>query len=408
MVNEALEQRTEGAKRLLVVEDKPKYALEAVRAAKSRGYQVDVAFDLEDALTYLADRKYDGVLTDMTFRQRGIGKLGVNDEYPFLKKEFGNQTEIDEFGQTPELYTAFQRALNKNSKGTDKDLREIVTKESVRIMTPELLEVTRDKMIHTLRNGVEDFKKEIVTYNSEEEESMTTSNPALGYFVVKKSQERGIPVVISTMTSHAAHAVPAVLATGLVDTRELMKHLEYSKITYKLLSPFKDKKINDFTTEVYRAEIRFDLLGIGDLKNFFPGLNEELISLSLDDPDFYRAMHKRLLSTERLMRKLPFVFDKVIVDGKYGGGYNLSIDQLEGKIEQTRPYRLLTQEERMEGFSLSRDLMREKLGLPKPEPVKEVPKEEPLPEVKSIETIQVAQPSVETKPKKSFWGRIFG
>lgn len=273
MTNETLEQRMGVSKRLLIVEDKLGNIVNGYNAGIARGYEVDVACDLEDALKLISLNKYTGIITDMCFSERGINEDNENgydlnsfyidqligqrsyferngnitkdliEEYVNGKKVMCTNSNKKDFIAAKEtidtlptqVKQSYDRVLKKSAieketkypgksysfelisyrGNTDKKLREEVTVASIKAMPYELAMTLKDSLIYNGLGSPERFKEFISSMNSENS-SNRLRNPALGYFVALAAKERNIPVSIISSTNHADHAVPAAMATGLI------------------------------------------------------------------------------------------------------------------------------------------------------------------------------------------------
>jgi hypothetical protein len=247
---------------------------------------------VEDRLDYMANA------CDAA-RERGYAVDRANDletarRYLTSRKYTGVVTDMcfHERGISPEGHTS-------------PALRREILQISLKAIPFELYKKMERTLLENIIGSEEDIREEITCGN-------TRGNPALGYFIARNAKDLGIPVSIVSSLSHAMYALPAIYATGLVSQKELLAHTEKQGDLYKGTIP--DRVIKDETW-----------------KNF---LNERYWERAK------KSIRESLLMDRRFMG---FVFDKIILPGDIGkckAFYDLAIDQIEGNIDNTRPYRV--------------------------------------------------------------------
>jgi CheY-like chemotaxis protein len=285
--------------RLLIVEDNLENLANAHDAAKERGYEVDLALDLEDALAFLDSNNYQGVITDMCFLERGNHGAGFRDE---------------------EMPTEAVEAQNKNQQK-----EKIVKGEFAQVIQNKSLENSNFDLYSRVEDGL--YRGVLNTNESDMKDKITNSRtPALGYFVVEKAKEKGIPTTIISSLGHAINAFPAICLTELISEEEWIKHTKRKDKKY--CGTISEEFIED-TKRWYNenisggmrkfSETMEDLYEIDNIEEMKPKLKAEMLKI--------RECHG-------------FIFDKAILlnGNKQKFHYNLAIDQLEGKIDETRPY----------------------------------------------------------------------
>ena len=148
-------------------------------------------------------------------------KADIEEMSPQIKQAYGEA--LEKSSKKEELQSpgkSFQYIQATYTGSTDKSLRDEVTKASTKAMPFELAETLRNSLIKNGLASPERFKETIAEMNSSNPPS-TNGSPALGYFVAMVAKEKNIPVSVISSTSHADHAVPATLATGLLSEEEL-------------------------------------------------------------------------------------------------------------------------------------------------------------------------------------------
>ena len=223
---------------LLVVEDKYECAQVAKEALSPKGNVTNV-YDLENALHYINFKSPDMVLTDMCFGERGINvellNKGENLAYhsSLMKKDFDIKKEGEYFiilnrGKQEQLEDKLKFSP-KNSKGRLKELEytSFGFKMSPILAEIESKEITDKEFFQEFINFT---KEEILKYNIWDEfkgqfeewaKGNLKLNPPMGYYVIKKSKEKDIPVVAITSTAHGVYALPALSELNMENLLEL-------------------------------------------------------------------------------------------------------------------------------------------------------------------------------------------
>jgi len=286
-------KKAEGSRKLLIVEDRLENLTNAYAATMQRGYEVDLALDLEDALELLGKTTYAGVITDMCFHERGCYS---DQSQRFLK----NAPE--------EVMSAYERASKKNEEiwgSTTDTLRKHILRKTLRAMPFDLIKRVEEWPIRNY--GSFELMQGITEANLKQ-------TPALGYYVVERSKEENLPVVVITSLNHAINALPALYATGLVDAEELKAHTELDE--------------SSLDEGIYRGKMRAQFLEGEEWREW----NRPCSDYGFDD--------KQELSDHFLYREMGLFLNRAIITkyDKQKTHYKLSIDQIEGNIDETRPY----------------------------------------------------------------------
>ena len=290
MTNETQEQ-TQNRGRLLVIDDNPIYALNAVRAARARGYEVDVAFDLKGAMSYLQSGSYAGVITDLQFFEDGIGDV----------KRIDSRETLSDLEKG-----LIEPAQTKTEVKADPQLRERIASE---LATPEnsyeltcLLGSVLGRAVSATHLTQQAIKTDLI------------EKPAMGYEVIRYAQEHSIPFAVVSSVDHGHQCIPALFQTRLADADSLMRHESVRNLASKELWSHSEEVI----------EPLYEKLSQGSIK-------EEELKAQKDK--FYANCH----------RLSAIVLDKAVLvkEGrKEQHTYDFAIDMLEGRIDQTRPYKV--------------------------------------------------------------------
>lgn len=264
------QEQTQSRGRLLVVDDNAMYAINATRAVKARGYEVDVAFDLKDAINYLQSGNYVGVITDLQFCEEGVKRADA----------WGNLSDLEK--------SLLDRAKSKTDIKPNLDLRERIAKElATQDSVKQLKALDNKNCCKICVYG--DFETRL------REELM--ENPAMGYEVIRYAQEHNIPVAVVTSIDHGQHCIPALFQTGLASVDLLISHWD--------------------TLRRLRRSVAYPLDGSPDMVD--PKLREQI----LEDTKAILLDQAILVECDKEQRT-----------------YDFAIDMLEGRIDQTRPYRV--------------------------------------------------------------------
>lgn len=277
--------------RLLIIEDKFDNLIHAYIAATKRGYEADLSCDLESALRLIDSRNYSGIITDMTFQEKGINESSDEHNFAsiFLHKKMGIMTWAEEYCnsknestskdalKTIEQYNGLpQKVLNAYDEALSKSELRVITKwpgESIERKAVESYgetsqnlrqEVIKNSQEFTLDDLSEDLigwdlhvKKadyfDIVKYNGKDTELiLSASNPALGYIIIKEGQKKNIPLAVVTSTSHANHVIPALLGTGITTKQEIIEH--FNKKAREIIYYTKSRRLTDGGNDLCKSE----------------------------------------------------------------------------------------------------------------------------------------------------------
>lgn len=344
MTNEKQEQ-TQSRGRLLVIDDNPHYVLTAVRAARTRGYEVDVAFDLKGAMNYLQSGSYNGIITDLQFYEEGIdgntSNVGgtckdandlegiVKAPWEWGKDEFGKEIPVPIFQKGTEVYEGLIETLGRTDIKVKEE--EFQPGEHFFSLSPKANPELRAKIASELATqeyasqlnilGLASRRMKDMFWGDSSPEKLQRdlmSHPAIGYEVIKYAQEHNIPFAVVSSVGHGQHCIPALLKTELATPRSLMRHeavryaerdridKEKAEVSNGLWEKAKQGIITKEEKEVRKEECT---------ATFNPKL-ERLNALVLD---------KAIL---------------VMQEGKEQHTYDFAIDMIEGRINETRPYRV--------------------------------------------------------------------
>lgn len=220
--------------RILIVEDKIENLTNAVEYLRQLGHTVFYSVDLSGARKILQTEKLDGVMTDICFQENGINSEYFSPEKPhpegimYVRAKCNPPKDVYKYVlerlsiSNPEKENTEVCGMKRDRArflgNTSEKLREEVIRESV-------------KFCSALGWSGHSFSEEYVRgLNSTSTQIGCIKpfhlNPALGYFVIKECMGKNIPVVFCTATGHAAHAIPAVLATGIITTEEYENTLQ--------------------------------------------------------------------------------------------------------------------------------------------------------------------------------------
>lgn len=256
-----------GNKKLLIVEDNLSSLTNGYQAAINKGYGADVACDLEDALTHINTRKYDGIVTDMCFHERGIrirdaaiyerddpftwifvkeqtdGDLNPPDNFSRRKDELELVKKFrhfeSEYKKIPlTIKEAYKHSFEKSKRiydygthyigETSEKLRKDIVKASIEAL---------EKAIKEHPNFIQSFyddKSTLIEYphyreetHIENKEDILNGNsrewyaPATGYFISQEGIKRNIPVRAITYIGHSRNHLYAAFAVNLILPEEL-------------------------------------------------------------------------------------------------------------------------------------------------------------------------------------------
>jgi CheY-like chemotaxis protein len=332
-------------KKLLIVEDNPRYLTAAYKTAQERGYDADLACDLANAMELMDGHDYDGIITDMLFKPSGLYEE-ISDEIKF-DKSGRKRTQIDrihsensykdvwlEFIEGTPVEIALQKAIDCSGQT---DLSDVMT-EHGRIEDKIPLSYfdrrTQNNIYVDLTNmkrNVELFKrmgKMMHVYHWDDDSLLANVTQravmAYGFYVIKEAQKKGTPVVAITSTGHGAGSIPFLVISGLVTEEELKRHYNLMRvdtggIDEKFLQSAMKRLHMDVTTY---------------MSTFYPEFEKHNEHLGFGNWSDETKL------TE-LSAYIPIVLERgIICMGKSEVEYNLAIDCLEGKIDHTRPYDL--------------------------------------------------------------------
>lgn len=153
--------------RILVVDGDIINLDNAVKYLRQLGHKVFHSVDLSGARKVIQIEKLNGVITDIFFQEKGINFCGKTSEK--LRKEVIKAS------------LQFCSALYRDVRCSFMYGRDSVPMEHI-----EPLQL----------------------------------NPALGYFVIRECMKKSIPVVFCIGAEHSIRAIPPVLATGIITTKE--------------------------------------------------------------------------------------------------------------------------------------------------------------------------------------------
>lgn len=377
-----------GRRSLLLVEDKFRNTARGYEAAVARGYKVDVAFDLVGAKKCLENRCYDGIITDLGFRRKGVDCNAVElhkrsvDDIEGIVEDTIKDAERRDGGnsnyRSPVVVDALYDVLGRskvvcrdgrmNIEHDDSELGERIADEIITKNT--LVEIERISYCEDVSHNLTFDRRQ---YGIEEVErrmrESAIDRPPLGYEVIKYAQAKDIPVVAFTKLGHGTHFLPALFHTGLASAQKMLDCYDLKKVDYSpLYEEFKRKGLSNEDIAVFTA-------GLGDQSGETLNIirDEEALRKHLDfmrtriekwkRPKALYEENLRILSCNGgvmdrnninkifFQRDLngqhsdSFYLDRAIIlkgNGKKDQlNYGLAIDMLEGKINETRPYEFI-------------------------------------------------------------------
>jgi len=195
-------------KKLLVIEDN----LENIRNAEQafcKTFNVIFALDLEQAMKEI-DKKPDFVVTDMAFHQHGFsvellqrikGERDIETPTQYLDIEVGEwEIPRGERFALSETKSAVKEAVVKSTIFRDGEFQHALIGSTDTHLRNKIVD---DASANEYYPGHNTKDAGLVEY---------AKVPALGYFVIKKCREMGIPVVFLSHMRHATHVIPAMAA----------------------------------------------------------------------------------------------------------------------------------------------------------------------------------------------------
>ncbi len=192
-------------KTVLVIEDN----LDNVRNAESafsKTFNVVFALDLEQALREI-DKMPDFVVTDMAFHQHGFSARLLEGEEDIKTPIQYLDINVGDFGlerRESFLITATRFALEESLVKSEifNDYPMALLGSTDIALRDELVSDASSTSEYDPESNTKDYAG-LVEY---------AKVPALGYFVIKKCREIGIPVAFLSSTRHAKHVIPAMAA----------------------------------------------------------------------------------------------------------------------------------------------------------------------------------------------------
>lgn len=332
------EKQTGNKGRLLVIDDNPNYVLNAVKAAEARGYNADVAFDLKGAMEHLQSRDYVGVITDLQFYEEGLRGCASNirgsckdandlegivgDQKKLVKDDSGKSVYVLIFEKGTEAYEGIVETLKRTSIKVEetesfpgKHSFDLHPKANLKLRERIASELATSEYASQLNLlGFASIDIERMFRGSESSEGLQESlmeNPAMGYEVIIYAQGHNIPVTVVSSVGHGQHCIPALFQTGLVDIDSLIKHesARYSK----------------------REEVQDEC-----------NKNKPEARRGPEADQWYEEKRQRLQFFDSILLDNTVL---VMKEGKVQHTYDFAIDMLEGKIDQTRPYNVISERE---------------------------------------------------------------
>jgi CheY-like chemotaxis protein len=292
MTNETQEQ-TQNRGRLLVIDDNPKYVLNAIRSAKGRGYEVDVAFDLKDAMSYLQSGSYAGVITDLQFYEEGVGKTKtIKDIEKGLK--LSHETALSDLERSLLEPIQTKAEIKTNPELRGEIASELINESNLSEMQKlYCMDKWKFMSYSTKASGKEFLEREL------------RERPVMGYEVIKYAQEHNIPFAVVTSVDHGQHCIPSLIQAGITDATTITANNVARK-----------SKIDEVKIECDKNEVEWS------------------------DPGFEEW--------EKQTKEKLQIFDSILLDktilvmeqSKEQHTYDFAIDMLEGRIDETKPYKI--------------------------------------------------------------------
>jgi len=389
---------TKETQKLLIIDDNPQYLLAGYKAATERGYEVDVAFDLEDAMIKLQSETYTGIITDLQFCERGLSTSSKVNQYVKDKDDLEDiagstfvsgmrlcrrgDESIEEFREREKeakdlfkgnpvyekLIEALKRTKIEQSTSSlwyyPQEDFQLRTKIAEELSIPEIAE-QMTKLGKTYgynqneiapnyntkwgprREGCDDITiEEAIRIDIKK-------SPALGYEVIKYAQEHEIPFVVVSSLGHGDHCLPALLGTGLTTVDEIIGVYQAGERDYiPLLDYLREQGLTEEDIIALRAKFMETSARIMDKSTNLQdkiqqNLSDERVSKSIhEDQKRYAQLDEvgkqRMLISEIIPQHDHLFFDQVILpmSSKDQQTYHFAIDILERKFAETRPYRM--------------------------------------------------------------------
>jgi CheY-like chemotaxis protein len=195
-------------KKILLIEDNPKYASSAEQYLASRSYDVALARDYSQAISRLTNPEFDGMIADCFFPESiGSGNINLGKELVGrMAKSDSHEKKITEgleiLGQYVDLeeqdtkkYARLAADLFQPNSAVFKALELVATKVDKQIATHAFKETLQ--LIYREYSAPKDYYGALLKAMEESE-----ANQPLGILVAEKADELNLPFILATSTYH--------------------------------------------------------------------------------------------------------------------------------------------------------------------------------------------------------------